>query len=571
MSTGSTAILSAASLDEDPWEDLLSFIEERRVIQRGQLRHAEARMEKSTEMRKRWISAALATACLCAMPALAWGAASAASDECVQLAKLSLPDTRITLAEIVPAGAFVPAKPFSLTAPGQQPSYKDLPAFCRVAVQVSPVPDSLIRFELWLPASGWNGKFLAVGNGAYSGEIFYPLMIAPLTRGYATASTDTGHEGSGGDASFVLGHPEKWIDSAYRAVHEMTVESKTLIAAYYTNGPVRSYFGGCSMGGRQALVEAQRFPADFDGIVAGAPANYFTRVETAHLVDAEAMYRNAGSFLTPDKVRLLHAAVLKACDALDGVKDGVIEDPRRCHFEPRVLECTRGTDEPTCLTASQVETARELYGPIREPHTHAILFPGLMPGSEAGWATIAPGMRALGSTFYRYVVFQDPKWNYRGFELDEALRRAESGEAALANAIDPQLDAFFARGGKLIQYHGWADPLISPLNSVDYYLSVARAMGGASRIANDYRLFMVPGMGHCGGGDGTDQFQAPMLTALEQWVQHDRTPDRIIASRIRDARVDRTRPLCPYPQVAVYKGSGSTNAASNFVCRAPSP
>lgn len=495
---------------------------------------------------------------------LAWSAASAATGNCALLSQMRLPHTQITLAEIVPAGRFVPPRPFSLAGPGRQPSYKGLPAFCRIAVQVSSVPDSLIRFELWLPASGWNGKFLAVGNGAYSGEIFYPLMIAPLTRGYATASTDTGHEGSGGDASFVLGHPEKWIDSAYRAVHEMTVESKALIAAYYGSEAERAYFSGCSMGGRQALMEAQRFPADFDGIIAGAPANYFTRVETAHFMDGEAMYRDAGSFLTPDKVRLLHAAVLKACDALDGVRDGVIEDPQRCHFNPRVLECTRGADESTCLTASQVETARELYGPIRDPRTHAILFPGLMPGSEADWAAIAPGMRALGSTFYHYVVFQDPKWDHRSFELGEALKRAESGEAALANAIDPHLDAFFARGGKLIQYHGWADPLISPLNSVNYYLSVARAMGGASRLSGEYRLFMVPGMSHCLGGDGPDQFDT--VTALDQWVAHGRAPNRIIAARIRGRRIDRTRPLCPYPEVAVYKGSGSTDEARNFAC-----
>ncbi len=498
---------------------------------------------------------------------LAWGTASAASDNCALLANLKLPHTAIMAAEIVPAGAFVPAKPFSLAGPAQQPSYKGLPPFCRVTAEVSPVPDSLIRFELWLPESGWNGKFLAVGNGGYSGELWYPEMIAPLERGYATASTDTGHEGGAADASFAVGHSEKWVDFAYRAVHEMTVESKALIAAYYSNGPKLSYWSGCSTGGRQGLTEAQRFPADFDGIVAGAPANYMTHLSAAVTVDARLMRPGEASFLPLDKLRLLHAAVLKACDALDGVADGVIDDPRRCHVDLQALAC-RGGDRADCLTAAQVETARKLYGPLRSPLTHAILYPGLMPGSESAWDTSvgpgSPGSLALITGIFRYVVFQEPAWDYRTFRVDEALKRAERGEAALADAIDPHLDAFFTRGGKLLQYHGWADPGISPLNSIDYYLSVAQAMGGVSRLADDYRLFMVPGMNHCSGGDGTDQFDT--LTALEQWVEHGRAPDRIVASRIRGGRVDRTRPLCPYPEVAVYQGSGSTDEARNFAC-----
>ncbi len=424
------------------------------------------------------------------------------------------------------------------------------------------MPDSLIRFELWLPVRGWNGKFLAVGNGGYSGEVWYPNMIAPLSRGYATASTDTGHEGGAADASFALGHPEKWIDWAYRAVHEMTVQSKAVIEAYYRGAPRFSYWSGCSTGGRQGLAEAQRFPRDFNGIIAGDPANDATHFYAAVLREYEVAHQDVKSLPPPDELRLLHAVVLRGCDALDGVTDGVIEDPERCHIDLQTLEC-RGGDRPDCLTAAQFETVRAFYGPLSNSRTHAILFPGLMPGSELGWS-VEPG-GALATGFFGKVVFQDPHWNYRALSIDQIVARADRSEATLANDIDPNLGPFFARGGKLIQYHGWADPAVSPLNSINYYRSVARAMGGASRIASDYRLFMIPGMGHCVGGDGTDQFDT--VTALEQWVEHGRAPNRIIASRLRGGRVDRTRPLCPYPEVAVYEGSGSTNVAANFACR----
>ncbi len=521
-----------------------------------------------------WISATpAAIALVCVRPAVAQiGVVSVTGGNCGRLAMLRLPHTRITLAEIVPAGAFVPAKPFSLAPPGQQPSYKGLPAFCRVAAQVSPVPDSLIKFELWLPVQGWNGRFLAVGNGGLSGEIWYPEMITPLTGGYATASTDTGHEGSVWDASFALGHPQKLIDNAYRAVHLMAVQSKAIIRAYYRTAAVPSYWSGCSTGGGQGLMEAQRFPTDFNGIIAGDPANDGTHLAAAVLAGAETMHRSAASFLPPDKLLLLHAAVLKACDALDGVTDGVIADPLHCKFDPGQIECTRGRNDSTCLTAAQVETARRLYAPLTNTRTHAILFPRLLPGSESAWDAggADPGSPAVLSRFpsiFADLVFQDPHWDYRTVTIDQLVARADHSNIALTNAVDPNLRPFFAHGGKLIQYHGWADPDISPLSSVDYYLSVARTMGGTSRIAEDYRLFMVPGMNHCRGGDGTDQFAAPMLTALEQWVEHGRAPDRIIASRIRDGRVDRTRPLCPYPEVAVYKGSGNTNVAANFACR----
>jgi len=313
---------------------------------------------------------------------LAAGSASAGVG-CESLARLTLPHTTITLAQSVAPGAFAPAKPFSLAPPGPGP-YKDLPAFCRVAVESRPTEGSLIKFEVWLPFGGWNGKFLAVGNGGYSGEIWYPAMSEPLSRGYATASTDTGHEGGVDDASFALGHPEKWIDFAYRAAHEMTVTAKAIVHAYYSADAKRAYWSGCSTGGRQGLMEAQRYPADFDGIIAGAPANYMTRLSAQSVWMAQALHEKPGSFIPATKLPALHAAVLKACDAGDGVADGVLEDPTRCSFDPQSLACA-GADAPTCLTADQVEAVRKIFSPLRNPRTQEILYPGLLPGSEAGW------------------------------------------------------------------------------------------------------------------------------------------------------------------------------------------
>jgi len=474
-----------------------------------------------------------------------------AAASCADLAKLVLPHTTITLARSVAAGGFSPERPFSLIPPGAQPSYQALPAFCRIGAQVRPVADSVIRFELWMPAEGWNGKFLAVGNGGYSGEIWYPQMIEPLSRGYATASTDTGHEGAGDDASFALGHPQKWIDFAYRAVHEMTQQSKAIIKAYY-GGPAKlAYWNGCSTGGRQGLMEAQRYPDEL-------------------VWTAQTLHRNAASYLPPAKLPALHAAVLKACDAGDGVADGVLEDPRRCQFDPQVLACKAGKDDATCLTSAQIETVRVIYSALTNPRTHHVLYPGLMPGSEAGWAAgvgpIKPQPSSLITGLFRYVVFKDPAWNYRTLDFDADVTRANEGEASIVNAINPNLHAFFAHGGKLIQYHGWADPGISPLNSINYYESVVKVSGGERAVGGAYRLFMVPGMDHCRGGEGPDRFDA--VSALEQWVEQKKAPERMIASRLRAGKVDRTRPLCPYPQVATYKGAGSTDEAANFACNA---
>ncbi len=439
------------------------------------------------------------------------------------------------------------------------------PAVCRVAATIRPTSDSEILMEVWLPLEGWNGKLEANGNGGWTGSISAQTLAAGAARGYASAMSDLGHEGS--SASFALGHPEKLVDFGYRAAHELAVAAKAIVAAYYGDGPKLSYWNGCSAGGRSALMEAQRYPADFDGIIAGAPGLNWTGRALLAIRIAQAAHRNEDAYIPPGKYAAVHQAVLNECDARDGLRDGVLEDPTRCDFDPAKLLCS-GPDSPTCLTAPQVETARAIYSAVVNPKTKKSVVPGFERGSELGWATMAgPKPFTIGVDLFRYVVFQDPSWDFKTFNLESGLARMEKAENGLLNAMNPDLSAFQARGGKLIQYHGWNDPQIAPSTSVEYYKSVLEKMGGAARVEDFYRLFMVAGMAHCRGGEGASNFD--MLRALEQWVEGGKAPGHIEASRVRNGVTDRTRPLCPYPQVAKYNGSGSTDDALNFTCKAP--
>jgi feruloyl esterase len=483
-----------------------------------------------------------------------------AATSCESLASLTLPNTAITLAQAVPAGGF--------TQPGARgggrggDAASTLPAFCRVAATLTPSSDSDIKIEVWLPAANWNGKLQAVGNGAFNGAIGYAAMMTALRAGYATASTDTGHVG--GSAEFALGHPEKVIDFGYRSEHEMTLKSKAIISAYYDTPVKYSYWNGCSAGGRQAMKEAQKFPADYDGIIAGSPGLDWTGRATGALRIAQ-VTKDEAFRIPAAKAQLIHKAVVDACDAIDGIKDGVLDDPRRCKFDPGVLEC-KGADEATCLTKGQTQTARLIYMSPVNPKTKREIT-GLAPGSELGWTDQGwtGSARSTGLDQFRFIVYKDPAWDVEKFNFETDIVRAEETDADTINALDPNLKPFFDRGGKLIQYHGWSDPQISPGNSVQYYQRVADANGGVARVQASHRLFMAPGMGHCGGGEGPSTFD--MVAALEQWVEKKQAPNQIIASRSRDGKVDRTRPLCPYPQVAAYRGTGSTDEAANFVCR----
>lgn len=506
------------------------------------------------------------TATLCAL--LLWTPVDAqilnSAASCGRLSSLTPPNTTITLAQVVDGGAFTPPAPVggAPLPPAAPRPLLDLPAFCRVVATLKPSSDSDITIEVWLPLAGWNGKLQAVGNGAFSGSIPYPDMADAIGRGYAASSTDTGHVGN--TARFGLGHPEKVIDFGWRSVHEMTVVAKRIISSYYGNGPRFAYWNGCSAGGRQAMKEAQRFPEDFDGIIAGAPGLDWTSRAGQALRLMTHLETNEAGRLTEDKRRLLHAAVLEACDASDGVRDGVVGDPERCRFDANALQC-KGSESSSCLTPSQVITARMMYSSPANPKTGRAIA-GLMPGSELGWTDLGwtVSARATGLEHFRYLVFENPEWAVRRFHFETDIVRAEDKDNDTINALDPDLKAFITRGGKLIQYHGWNDPQISPGNSTQYYQRVLDTLGDASAVQSAYRLFMVPGMGHCAGGPGADTFD--MLAALEAWVEQGRPPDRIVAARVTNGIMELTRPLCPYPQVARYKGSGSTDDAANFLC-----
>jgi feruloyl esterase len=507
-----------------------------------------------------------------ALPALA-------QRPCESLTSLTVAGLTINSATSVPAGQFTLPSPAGRG--GARTAPVEVPAFCRVAGMIAPE----VRFELWMPAQ-WNKKFLTVGNGGLAGSISYAPMLVPLREGYATSSTDTGHQAGTNDGSWAQGHFDRVVDFAHRAIHVLAETDKAILQEFYGNAPGRSYFSGCSAGGEQAMQEAQRYPRDFDGIVAGDPANNWVHHYIGgHLWAALAM--DGDGYIPASKIQLLADAVNEACDALDGIKDGVLNDPRRCHFDPAVLACKQG-DAPTCLTNAQVQSVKKLWAGVRTADGDQ-LYPGLVPGGEAGpggWANWITGPEPgrgghanLGIPFFKFVIFDNPEWDYRTFKFDAApgfdndVDRADAKVGAMFNAMNPDLTAFRANGGKLIHYHGWSDPDITPLNSINYYDSVAKLMShggnhGYRETREFYRLFMVPGMQHCNGGPGTTTFN--MLDALDQWSAHGVAPDKIIASRVTNGTVDRTRPLCPYPTEAQWTGSGSTDKAENFVCALPS-
>ena len=493
-------------------------------------------------------------------------AAPAMGATCESLSAFSQAHVAVTLAQTVAAGQFPPPAARAGRA-GVNP-FAALPTFCRVAATLTPSSDSDIKIEVWLPASAqgsgaagsaWNGKLQAVGNGAWAGTISYPAMATALASGYGTVSTDTGHVG--GNANFMVGHPEKLVDFEERSIHEMTVTAKAIAAAYYGSAPTKAYFNGCSTGGRQALTEVQRYPMDFDAIVAGAPANFAKRQTFGQIWVWQATNNDPASMLTAEKYAVLHKAVIDQCDALDGVKDGVLENPTKCKFDPKVVLCKNG-DGPDCLTAPQVEAARKIYAGASNSKTHEPLYPGFQPGSEAGWgASVAARPVGYAEDFFKYIVYKNAAWDPKTLNYDSDVAVADKTATGL-NAVDADLTKFIAHGGKLLVYHGWSDPGIPPYNSVNYYQSVLKATKSAR---DSVRLFMVPGMGHCGGGDGTSTFD--MVKAVDTWVETKIAPTAIPASKMVEGKAVRTRPLCAYPATATYTGTGSTDDAANFTCR----
>ena len=489
--------------------------------------------------------------------------------------------------------AATPVTGGTLVTPANQ-TIGNLPAFCRVRGVSKPTADSSIGFEVWLPTDTWNGRFMSSGEGGYAGALNYTRngldggLDEIVRRGYATASTDTGH--SVGDTYWAVGHPERVIDYAWRAKHLVTVAAKGLIAAYYGRPAAKSYLNSCSNGGRQALMEVQRYPADYDGVVAGAPWNFQSHSAAGMVWTAQAL-SEPGASIPAAKLAAIQNAVVASCDARDGLADGLIEDPRKCNFDPAALLC-RGADSNACLTAPQVSALRKLYRGPSNPRTGEPIYPGWSQGSEASWAGIVANSStinpfALGRPYFANLVHGDANWDYRSFNFDSDMALADAKVGSLADAMAVDLSAAKNRGVKIIMYQGWNDEVLQPGHTPGYYERVVGAMGGLATTQQFNRLFMVPGMTHCYFGPGATSFggvgqQIPPLRdaahdlqkALENWVEQGTAPETMVATKYADDAaatrvVKLTRLLCPYPKVARYKSSGDPNDAGSFACVAP--
>jgi feruloyl esterase len=496
------------------------------------------------------------------------GAHAAASD-CSSLEKIPIPNATIH-AEVIGGKAFTPPAGKTIS---------DLPQVCRVVMKLVPSSDSAIAVELWLPVNNWNGKLQGVGNGGFAGSISYDGLALAVRLNYAVVATDTGHQGAADDASWALNHPEKIIDFGYRAIHLMTLDAKPLVKAFYRTAAKHAYFNSCSNGGREALMEAQRFPEDYDGILAGAPANYWTHLITNSAANSLAFIATKESYIPASKLPAIQAAAQRACDSNDGVKDNIIENPLRCHFDTAVILC-KGAETDACLNPDQLAAVNKLYGGGHLSDGKPF-FPGYAPGGEAAkgnwdaWITgpaVGRGfMFAYGTQFFKNMVYNNPDWDLRTFDPDRDLKAADK-LAPILNSTNPDLSKFTARGGKLILYHGWDDAAIAPLNTIQYFESVERKMGSAS-TDKAVRLFMVPGMQHCSNGNGAYSFgqfgagagdaSKDIDAALVRWVENGQAPTEIIASK---PGTTMTHPLCAYPASATYKGAGDPSLASSFTC-----
>ena len=510
-------------------------------------------------MAKRLKTTALAGATL-----LATWAAPAAAAECGDLARLALPNGKVTSAALVAPGAFQqPAGPGAPPGVGAG-AYADLPQFCRVQATLAPSGDSDIKVEVWLPSAGWNGKFVGIGNGIWAGQLSYSQLADPLKRGYAVATTDTGHSGNGLTAEWAIGHPEKLVDFGHRAVHEMTVTAKRAIAAFYGRAPEKSYWNSCSTGGRQGLMSAYRYPEDYDAISAMAPANPMTDLMAQSMWAGWQPNRAPGAMVPVPQMAAVHRAAVAQCDKDDGLEDGLIGRPEACRFDPGSVEG---------LTDAQVETLRAIY---RGPPG----LPGWPVGSELQLAALTQGPQPfpVALTYYSMLVFGDqPDWDWKSFDYERDTLRGREYGAGILDVPAAGLSEFFARGGILLMSHGWSDGLIPATNALRFYDQLMPTLN-PDAAASQFRLFMAPGMDHCAGGEGPSEFDT--LGVIDEWATSGTAPQRILATRPTAAagipgapagppRAPMSRPLCPYPQYARYEGSGDPMAADSFTCVAP--
>lgn len=492
------------------------------------------------------------------------------------LSQVKLTNATFGVATPVAAGSYTPS--------GSTTALTNLPGFCRITGTATPTSDSIINFEVWIPTA-WNGKVVVSGNGGYSPQLNYGDMAYALRQGYATVGGDTGHQSADPNQMFWgVGHPEKISDWGSRSINAITTPAKAIITEMQAKAPTRAYYYGCSTGGHQGYAEMQRYPEDFDGVIAGAPGNNRIRlnVEFLHRFQANrAPLTNGPVILTAAKATLVTNAAIAACDSLDGVTDGVMEDPRSCtadRFNVESLLC-QGGDAANCLTAEQVAVVKKIYAGPKNPRTNEQLYPGLVVGSESGWPGYWGTSEPVRADFWRLWTFDNPQWNWWTFDFDRDVTFADAKLGSRVDQINPDIGAFKARGGKAIVYQGWQDPVVNPVDTIAYYEKVKALQGSQAETDKFFRLFMVPGMGHCSGGAGATNFgnqggaspvvdaKRDVLTALDNWVENGIAPDSIVASRVQNGTTSRTRPLCAYPKKAVYKGTGSTDDATNFVCQ----
>ncbi|HEU5352238.1 MAG TPA: tannase/feruloyl esterase family alpha/beta hydrolase [Terracidiphilus sp.] len=493
--------------------------------------------------------------------------------KCASLKAQRFATTHIHSAESVAAG------PFNIPQEGPVPASSEaVPAFCRVRGEVAPH----IGFELWMPAKGWNGRLVSVGSGGFGGAIDFRALAKRLRQGYSGTANDTGHEGQGYEWMHDPAARRAW---GHSATHDVTGPVKEIVRAFYRRAPAYSYFVGCSTGGAQAMEEAEFFPGDFNGIVAGSPGMYYSHLMLSFLWGLKVATENAP--LSQQKLQFLNRAVMNQCDQEDGVKDGVLENPLACHFNPATLLC-KEPNTKDCLTHEEVKTAELMYRGPRNPRAGMEIYPGFVPGSEAspeftgaiswayGWTLIqGPLATQYAIPLLKNMVFGN-KWDWKTFDFDHDVQRVDRRLHSDIDSTDPDLRGFRARGGKLIMIQGWGDPFNAQTFPIEYYKQVVRLFAAnegerrAERTVNGFfRLFMAPGMGHCAGGPGPSE--ANDLDTLRAWVEKGKAPDLLVARKItlptgKPARPAMTRPLCPYPEVARWTKKGSTNDGNNFIC-----
>ncbi len=541
-------------------------------------------MRRSTNWRTKQTRVGLAGAT--AVGALALAVEPASALDCGDLAGKTYGAATIMAAtNVSPPSSLMgldPPAPVAIHAP-----------FCRVEGMIKTSDKSQARFEVWLPNKGdWNGKVQGVGNGGFAGSLILGPMDWALQSGYAVSATNTGHNGGTLDAAWALGHPEEIVDFGWRAIHGTAEASKAIVADYYQKPPAHAYFSGCSDGGREALMEAQRFPKDYDGIVAGAPANSWTKL-LSNAIWTEQALNQPGAWLSPAKLATISKAVFAECHG----ESGYVEDPGLCHFDPASLVCKAGQSDG-CLTDPEVAALKKIYSGAQDANGKPI-FPGYSPGSEDGptawilWITGSEPNRTAGSLmngfgtgYFANMVFDDAGWRMGGRNVVDDLATATKKTGETLDSSSPDLSAFRAAGGKLIQYHGWNDAGIPPQSSINYYNQVSDNIGGLKETQSFYRLFMAPGMDHCGGGPGPNAiggvFGLPsisrdpghdVVSALAHWVEDGVAPDQIVATLYRDndpsKGVAAQRPWCAYPAAAHYSGQGDRSAAASYACVAP--